>query len=189
MRNQTHLFLPSILQSYLSDSASSSAFKLSNHYQRLSYFSHALEVLLHNVLDAEVDTPCKESPVLPVVLSFLSSFPNYLDILVQCTRKSELRSWKTLFTYLPPPRELFEESLEKGFLKTAGNYLLVLVNFEELDVCSEYCIRLLQKAKEAADWDLCKELARFLMALDNSGDSLRKVLENLKLTPDQLQDQ
>jgi len=42
-------------------------------------------------------------------------------------------------------------------------------------------VRLLQRAKEAQDWDLCKELARFLMALDETGATLRKTLELVEL--------
>ncbi len=139
-------------------------------------------MLLHTVLDDEVDkTPTPETALLPTVLSFLSSFPQYLDILVQCTRKTELRSWRTLFSYLPPPQELFEQSLQKGLLKTAGGYLLVLHTFDELDSGSEQLVRLLRRAKEAQDWDLCKELARFLMALDESGRTLREALEMMDL--------
>lgn len=139
-------------------------------------------MLLHTVLDEEVDkAPSPENALLPTVLSFLSSFPEYLDILVQCTRKTELRSWRTLFSYLPPPQELFEQSLQKGLLKTAGGYLLVLHTFEELSSSSEQLVRLLRRAKEEQDWDLCKELARFLMALDESGTTLREALELMEL--------
>ncbi len=68
-------------------------------------------------------------------------------------------------------------------LKTAGGYLLVLHTFEEMETSSEQCVRLLQRAKEAGDWDLCKELARFLMALDESGDTLKLSLERMGLSP------
>ena len=139
-------------------------------------------MLLHTVLDDEVDAlPSPEDALLPSVLSFLSSFQDYLDILVQCTRKTEVRSWRTLFSYLPPPQELFEASLRKGLLKTAGGYLLVLHTFDELESSSEQCVRLLQMAMKAADWDLCKELARFLMALDQSGDMLRQAMQRLDI--------
>ena len=133
-------------------------------------------------MDEEVDSaPTPEVALLPRVLSFLSSFPQYLDIIVQCTRKTEVRSWRTLFSYLPPPAELFEESLQRGSLKTAGGYLLVLHTFEELSSSSEQLVRLLSRAKNEGDWELCKELARFLTALDESGDTLREALAMVDL--------
>ncbi len=122
-----------------------------------------------------------DEAVLPGVLRFLSSFPQYLDIVVQCTRKTEVRSWRTLFAYLPPPAELFEESLARGALKTAGGYLLVLHTFEELSSSSEQLIRLLRRAKDGGDYELCKELARFLVALDGSGETLREAMELVDL--------
>ena len=100
---------------------------------------------------------------------------------MQCTRKTEVRSWRTLFAYLPPPQELFEESLQRGSLKTAGGYLLILHTFEELSSSSEQLVRLLSKAKDEEDWELCKELARFLTALDESGATLREALEMVNL--------
>ena len=181
---RTQLFLPHMIQRHIAHFDTSAASNIAHRYQSLPYFSHALEILLHTVLDDEVDKPPDpEHAQLPAVLSFLSSFPDYLDILVQCTRKTEVRSWRTLFSHLPPPQELFEASLAKGMLKTAGGYLLVLHTFEEMETSSESCVRLLQQAKEAGDWDLCKELARFLMALDESGDTLRTALERMDLNP------
>ncbi|KAJ9647891.1 WD40 repeat protein [Coniosporium tulheliwenetii] len=174
---RTHLFLPALLQYHLSRFDSPAALHLAHHYQQLDYFPHALEVMLHNVLDEEVDTsPAPEQALLPSVLSFLSSFPQYLDIIVQCTRKTEVRSWRTLFAHLPPAQDLFEEALQKGSLKTAGGYVLVLHTLEELSSSSHQLIRLLRRARAEQDWDLCKELARFLMALDESGDTLREAL-------------
>ncbi|CAN9149251.1 unnamed protein product [Alternaria alternata] len=179
---RTHLFLPALLRSHLAQFNHPAALHLSHHYQHLLYFPHALEILLHEVLDEEVDTqPPPEQALLSSVLSFLSSFPRYLDIVVQCTRKTEVRSWRTLFSNLPPPEELFEESLQKGNLKTAGGYLLVLHTFEELRPTGDQVVRLLQRAKDEQDWELCKELARFLMALDESGATLRSTLELVEL--------
>lgn len=71
-------------------------------------------------------------------------------------------------------------------LKTAGGYLLVLHTLEEAGSAStdsEQCVRLLQQAKESGDWELCKELVRFLMALDESGNELRKALQKIGLQP------
>ncbi|KAI9762676.1 MAG: hypothetical protein M4579_000294 [Chaenotheca gracillima] len=177
LTTRTHLFLPYILHYYLAQTDSPAALHLCHRYRHLQYFAHALEILLHDVLDAAVDGDLPEqSNLLPSVTSFLSSFPEFLDIVVQCTRKTEVRSWKTLFSCLPPPQDLFEESLQKNLLKTAGGYLLILHTLDELGSNSGHIAQLLLRAKEAEDWELCKELARFLMALDDSGAILRDAL-------------
>lgn len=92
-----------------------------------------------------------------------------------------MRSWRTLFAYLPPPQELFEESLQRGSLKTAGGYLLILHTFEELGAASEQSVRLFSRAIREEDWELCKELARFLAAMDESGETLREAMEMVNL--------
>ena len=179
---RSQLFLPETLRQHLANYDYSAASSLALRYQHLPYFPHALEMLLHKVLDDEVDSQLEEEgALLPSVISFLSSFPDYLDIVVQCTRKTEVRSWRTLFNHLPPPKELFEASLEKDMLKTAGGYLIIMQTLEQNEHSSEECVRLLQRAKEVGDWELCKELARFLMALDQSGDTLRAAMENLSV--------
>jgi hypothetical protein len=144
-------------------------------------------------LDEEVDNQhngdqlqmSKSRPLLPTVLSFLqASIPTelYLDILVQCTRKTELRSWRTLFTYLPPPKELFEHALKLNSLKTAAGYLLVLQSFDDKEDdgnderIEDSVVRLLKLASQKGDWELCGELARFLIALDASGEMLRRAV-------------
>jgi hypothetical protein len=76
---------------------------------------------------------------------------------------------------------LFEESLQRGSLKTAGGYLLILHTFEELGSSSEQLVRLLARAKDEGDWELCKELARFLTALDESGATLIEALQLVNL--------
>ena len=191
---QTHLFLPYFLQHSLIQSDMSAALSLCQHFSHLSYFAHALEILLHHVLDDEVDNESRSSkisdpaqkhqPLLPLVISFLqSSLPArvYLDIVVQCTRKTELRSWRTLFTYLPPPKDLFEQALRLDSLKTAVGYLLVLQAFEDEEdghdtPIEDYVVRLIGLASQRSDWELCAELARFLISLDASGEMLRRAI-------------
>ena len=69
--------------------------------------------------------------------------------------------------------------MEKDMLKSAGGYLLVLHTLEHLKDSSQVSpvpdnaytmqdtVRLLMKAINAGDWDLCKELARFLTSFDS----------------------
>ncbi|KLJ10646.1 hypothetical protein EMPG_13976 [Blastomyces silverae] len=194
---RTQLFLPYLLQHNLSQLDTPSALSLCHHYSHLSYFPHALEILLHHVLDDEVDNQDRKAQedgtshqLLPTVLSFLqSAIPTdvYLEILVQCTRKTELRSWRTLFAHLPPPKELFEQALRLNSLKTAGGYLLVLQAFDEKEDggadegIEDSVVRLLRLASQKGDWELCGELARFLIALDESGEMLQRAVVKVGL--------
>ncbi|KAL3491216.1 RIC1-domain-containing protein [Aspergillus germanicus] len=196
---RTHLFLPYFLQHSLVQGDVPAAHSLCQHFSHLSYFPHALEILLHHVLDEEVDNVDRESklgdqipkhdPLLPSVISFLqASLPPsvYLDIVVQCTRKTELRSWRTLFAYLPPPKDLFEQALKLNSLKTAVGYLLVLQAFEDEAEghdapVEDYVVRLMILASQRSDWELCAQLARFLVALDGSGEMLRRAVSRAGL--------
>lgn len=172
---RTQLFLPYVLRHQLCEANdTATAFGLANQYNHLSYFPHALEILLHHVLDDEVDrlrdlkkqqkSKDKEKAdsgrmpeassleehnarssasiddhgmnpgPLPAVLSFLQlvlSPATYLSTVVQCIRKTELSSWRTLFAHLPPALTLFEEALALEDLKTASGYLIVLQGLEE----------------------------------------------------------
>lgn len=198
---RTHLFIPYLIRHQLSQQDTHGALSLAHQYEKLSYFAHALEVLLHNVLDDEVDlklpkkgtdaNDADDSPrlLLPAVLTFLQtslSLSDYLSTIVQCTRKTELWSWKTLFTYLPTPQELFEQAIQLNALKTAGGYLLVLQGLDEdedekgsQERIEPHVIRLLSLGKQNCDWDLCTELAGFMLALDPTGTGLRRVLDEV----------
>ena len=205
---RTHLFLPHILRHQLCTAEDvTSALALAQQYQYLSYFPHALEILLHHVLDAEVDRthsvtsangdPSTTRPsALPSILSFLSTTlppSTYLSTLVQCIRKTEISSWPVLFLHLPSPIELFESALQLNDLRTASGYLIILQSFEEVEEVEEeedehdldmarlesYAVRLMKLARQQADFELCSDLARFLMALDPRGGALRRVVEKV----------
>ncbi|RKF63353.1 RAB6A-GEF complex partner protein 1 [Erysiphe neolycopersici] len=179
---RNHLFIPHVLQFQLSQFDHAAAINSAKRYQGLNYFAHSLEMLLYNILEQEVDTcSADKNSLLPMVISFLSMFPQYLDIIVQCTRKTEVRSWRTLFKYLPTPQELFNESLRNGSLKTAAGYMIIVQTFGELSTSSELLISLFLRAKNEEDWTLCEELANFLIALDPSGDILSGTMEMLTL--------
>ena len=196
---RTHLFIPYILRHQICDEADiASALALAQQFEHLSYFAHALEILLHNVLDDEADhshdsAASEEDEVtapqsmLPSVLSFLqTALPpeSYLSTIVQCVRKTELSSWHTLFAHLPTPVALFEQALQLDDLKTASGYLIVLQGLEEendLDTgrLEDYVIRLMKLARRQNDFEQCAELARFMIALDPRGTALRRVVDQV----------
>ncbi len=61
----------------------------------------------------------------------------------------------------------------------------MLHTFDELATASEQSVRLLSRAMREADWELCKELARFLAALDDTGATLKEALRMANAVPAQ----
>ncbi|KAK9450529.1 RIC1-domain-containing protein [Limtongia smithiae] len=179
---RTSLFIHRLLRYYLASGNEAEALKIAKSFSHLEYFGHALEMMLHDVLDAEADNaPPPETALLPVIIKFLQYFPEMLDVIVGCTRKTEMASWHVLFAVAGNPKDLFEKCMTQGRLKTAGGYLLILHTMEQLDDSFSDVVRLFSAAMTQNDWDLCKELARFLTALDNSGRTLRESLSNVEL--------
>ena len=86
-----------------------------------------MEILLHSVLEDEVDAhneanrslapspdgvessiPDQPDGILTTVIEFLDHFPEALEVVVGCARKTEVERWKFLFDIVGKPRDLFE---------------------------------------------------------------------------------
>ncbi|KAJ7169474.1 RIC1-domain-containing protein [Mycena filopes] len=184
----SHLFLHHILLFHLQARQVNEAVVFASHYQKLVFFAHALEILLHTVVEWDDDDgntspgagdPISSDVVLRTVVEFLDHFDAALDVVVGCARKTEMTRWKRLFNIVGNPKLLFETCLESQQLKTAGSYLLVLHNLEQLDEKHQDVIRLLQSAVAAKAWQLCRELLRFLHSVDDTGTAVRNALEQI----------
>lgn len=184
------------------------------NYQSLVFFAHALEILLHTVLESEPDTEdalgfaeTGKPDILSLAIEFIDHFESSLDVVVSCARKTEMSRWRRLFDIVGNPKELFEvrafhearpmpgtratyepqtqslaqTCLQMNQLKTAGSYLLVLHNLEQLDEQNEDAIRLLQRAIDASDWTLSRELLHFLRSIDESGACLEHAMREVRL--------
>ncbi|CAG8513882.1 710_t:CDS:10 [Ambispora leptoticha] len=175
LATNTHLFLQYIIRYMLTRELEDEAVAFATSYQKLVYFGHALEVLLHQVLEDEAENSIGKAKgaVLPRVIRFLNHFPHALDVIVGCARKTEVALWDYLFSIVGSPKDLFERCMTTGFLKTATSYLLVLHTLEPTAHSSEDTIRLLTRAMETEDYDLCTELVRFLNSIDGSGKTLK----------------
>lgn len=167
-----------MLRYHLEQGQGQEAVLFASHYQSLVYFAHALEILLHDVLEDEADARAQEveKAILPRVVDFLDHFDEALDVVVGCARKTEVARWDMLFDIVGKPRDLFEKCLAAGLLKTAASYLLVLHNLETLEQSSRDTVTIMKAAMNANDWDLCRELVRFLYSIDRSGAVLRYAL-------------
>jgi len=117
--SQSHLFLHYILLFHLEARQVKEAVLFASQYQDLVFFAHALEILLHTVveseatLDSESDSYEAETStdaVLPTVVEFLDHFNAALDVVVGCARKTEMTRWRRLFNIVGNPKALFEVS-------------------------------------------------------------------------------
>jgi hypothetical protein len=102
------LFLQHILLYYLGTKQVKNAVQFASHYRKLVYFSHALEVLLHTVVEADAAQDESDNKVLPIVVDFLDHFDVCLDVVVGCARKTEVDRWRRLFDIVGNPKTLFE---------------------------------------------------------------------------------
>ncbi|KAF8973675.1 RIC1-domain-containing protein [Flammula alnicola] len=185
----SHLFLQHILLYHLENHQIKEAVAFASHYKDLVFFAHALEILLHTVVESDLAATSNGDPqtselsneILPTVIEFLDHFDASLDVVVGCARKTELTRWRHLFNVVGNPKGLFETCLSFNRLKTAGSYLLVLHNLEQLDENSTEAIQLLTRAVERKDWQLCRELLRFLHSIDDTGQALRNALSHVDL--------
>ncbi|ORX38232.1 RIC1-domain-containing protein [Kockovaella imperatae] len=180
LQTGAHLFLPQFLRYHLSSQDLMSALAFATNYSRIKYFAHSLEILLHSVLEDEVETG---SNILPLVIEFLDHFPESLDVVVGCARKIEVERWGMLFKTVGKPRDLFERCLDKQLLRTAAGYLLVLQNLEELDDVKD-TVRLLRLAMASKEYGLCKEVLRFLHSIDETGQALRQAISDVEILPE-----
>ncbi|CAI2176090.1 16264_t:CDS:10 [Funneliformis geosporum] len=184
LMTNTHLFLQHILRYMLTKELEEESVAFATSYQKLVYFGHAVEMLLHLVLEDEAEhaigTAQGMIQFVPVTtLKFLNNFPHSLDAIVGCARKTEVALWSYLFSIVGSPKDLFERCLSTGLLKTATSYLLVLHTLEPAD-SSKDTIRLLSKAMETEDYELCKELVRFLNSIDGSGKTLKEAILSIQ---------
>ncbi|EPS99074.1 hypothetical protein FOMPIDRAFT_1125058 [Fomitopsis schrenkii] len=187
----SHLFLYHVLLYHLMNGQVREAVLFASNYQHLVYFAHALEMTLHNVVEEDVtalqggDDSEKKKHLLADTIEFLDHFDICLDVVVGCARKIEMTRWARLFDIVGDPKDLFELCLSSKRLKTAGSYLLVLHGLDQLggDGVGGDAVRLLKSAISAKDWQLCREILRFLHSVDESGDALRNALSEAEVIP------
>lgn len=163
----SQVYLHHLLRQLLRRNLGYHAWEVANTCRELPYFPHALELLLHQVLEEEASSkdPLPDC-LLPRVVEFIREFPVYLQTVVQCARKTELALWRYLFSAAGSPKQLFIRALEVAQLDTAASYLIILQNLESASVSRSLATRLLDATLEAGKWDLSKDLIRFLRSID-----------------------
>ncbi|GAA5814889.1 hypothetical protein MFLAVUS_008392 [Mucor flavus] len=180
MSPKMHLFLHHMLRYLLKHDLERDAVVFARAYEKFVYFGHALEILLHTVLEEEAGQDLGDEAILPSVIKFLDQFPHALDVIVSCARKTEVALWDHLFSVVGKPKDLFEMCLADGRLRTATSYLIILQTMQPLAVGGKDTIRLLQKAMDENDYELCKELLAHTSLYEGSGQTLEEALKMIK---------
>ncbi|RCH97573.1 hypothetical protein CU097_014770 [Rhizopus azygosporus] len=156
MSPKMHLFLHHIFRYLLQIDLEEDAVTFAKAYEKFTYFSHVLEILLHTVLEEEAGRNMTDG------------------------KKTEVALWDYLFSVVGKPKDLFEICLEEGRLHTATSYLIILQTMQPLTVAEQDTMRLLHKAMDEDNYELCKELVRFLSSIDNTGKALYEALQMIK---------
>uniref|UniRef100_A0A1I8PS17 Protein RIC1 homolog n=1 Tax=Stomoxys calcitrans TaxID=35570 RepID=A0A1I8PS17_STOCA len=186
LERKSQVYLHKILRQLIKRNLGYSAWEIAQSCRRLPYFPHSLELLLHEVLEEEATSkdPIPDA-LLPSILDFIREFPVYLQTIVQCARKTEIALWPYLFSMAGKPKDLFQQCLVSEELVTAASYLIILQNLEPSVISKQYATLLLEIALQHRNWELAKDLMRFLKAIDpNEIDSPRSsMVVNLKIAP------
>lgn len=165
----SQVYLQHVLRQLLRRNLGHHAWQLAHRCRLLPYFSHALELLLHEVVEEEAT--CKEpipDPLLPRVVQFIAEFPVYLDTVVRCARKTEMALWSYLFMSAGSPAVLFSRCLAENKLSVAASCLIILQNLESAENSRRYAAALLNACLEQCDWRMAREITRFLRSIDPS---------------------
>lgn len=96
---------------------------MADKFQNLSYFDHALEMLLLMIQEQElelsvpIDNQCNSLPQEPIscsssilhqTIDLILRYTNNLSIFANCARKNEMSTWPRLFSILGDPKVLFK---------------------------------------------------------------------------------
>uniref|UniRef100_A0A915E3L8 Protein RIC1 homolog n=1 Tax=Ditylenchus dipsaci TaxID=166011 RepID=A0A915E3L8_9BILA len=169
LNRTSEVFLHKLLKQLLKRNLGSYALAIVSACRPLPYFSHILELLLHDVLDEEATSsePIPD-PLLPTIVSFIREFPEYLQTIVHCARKTELAFWNILFSASHHPREIFKMCMDEDQLDTATSCLILLQSVEPVTASTQYASLLLEEALNKRRWTLARDIVRFMQSISTT---------------------
>ncbi|TGZ64308.1 hypothetical protein CRM22_006432 [Opisthorchis felineus] len=167
-RVETHAFLHRLIQELLRKNLGAHALQLCSAYKELPHFHRLLEWLLHEVLETEATSKSPiPDPLLPQVVAFIQEFPQFLETIACCARKTEAARWPHLFAAVGrTPKDLFDLCIENNNLEAAASYLIILQASEPVALSHQCTLHLIEVAVDSSQWFVVRELMRFVNAID-----------------------
>ena len=105
---KTDLFIHQIIHNLLLNGLNDDAFEFASCYQDLEYFDHALEILLHTLLEeSEGKKGFHRGDLLVTAINLVQKFPMALQVIVNCARKSEMSLWSRFFSATEDPKTFY----------------------------------------------------------------------------------
>eukprot|EP00049_Salpingoeca_infusionum_P011998 m.212303 g.212303 ORF g.212303 m.212303 type:complete len:1469 (+) comp15075_c2_seq2:145-4551(+) len=171
LQRRTHLYMHSILRQLLRRGLQETASRIAQSLTGLPYFPHVLELLLHVVLEDEALAKLElEDCIMPKVIAFLKQYPEYLDVVVHCTRKTEVFKWQYLFQFVGHPEDLFQQCIVEERFETAASCLMVMQALQPPQTTRQQAINLLDITLSRRLWTLSNDIVRFFQATASEHD-------------------
>ena len=161
---RSHPFLHVILRHLLTNQNLELALHVAQQNSFIPYFSHSLELLLHDILEL-VDSNRKSQNTLhlfSLTIKFLQYFWEYPKIIVDCARKIDAVNWDILFLHAGNPLDLFNSTIQRNFLNSAASYLRIIEIVNSVSEARHAGFILLKAYLHNDDLSVIPDLLRFL---------------------------
>lgn len=176
INQKSYLWFHKIISQLIEEDFFVEALQFAKKFTSYNYFKHGLEILLHEFLELEFNNSSNTDKklILPRVIDLIKNFGSFLDITVQCLRKTETAMWPYLFDIVGNPQRLFEGCLESNNLQTAASYLIVIHAYEKEGTSNELSLKLLNHAFEDRNLEVCKDVIVFLKRI--TGQDVNQII-------------
>lgn len=101
----------------------------------------------------------------------MNSLTIFLEIVVNCVRKTDIILWEHLFECIgEKPRSIFDECLKLGSVHVAANMLRILQQTEGLphtNACAYELLRPVLMIGAIGNWELARDMIRYIHMIES----------------------
>ncbi|WFD28827.1 WD40 repeat protein [Malassezia nana] len=176
VRLHTTLYIDAVLRAVLTHQGIAPAVEAAASYVSLPYFAHALERLLHAVLEEEADArppPAKGQRLVARIASFLDHYACSVAVVAGAARKTEASRWSYLFACVGAPRALLTHAVQAHDWDTTCALLLVVHTLDDEASSIASTGHALARMAQSQAWSSIREVISFLASMDEYARRVR----------------